>query len=150
MIKADCDIAEPPLNPGNSAFVRQGSAEHNAPFANERRPRPTEDRNREDLQFRPQDAAENQVEDGHRAQGVVAPLRPSAIIRFIINTPLEEPVNLSYDEVEFVRHYVVSEAYCQIIRTHRSAVSKIIKLALRRKQQCIFVNKNRVETIDVN
>ncbi len=63
MIKADCDIAEPPLNPGNSSLARQGSAEHNAPFANERRPRPKEDRNQEDLQFRPQDAAESQVED---------------------------------------------------------------------------------------
>ncbi len=71
MIKADCDIAEPPttLNPGNPAPARQGSAEHNAPFANERRPRPNEDRNREDLQCRPQDAAKNQVEDEHRDQG---------------------------------------------------------------------------------
>jgi hypothetical protein len=96
---------------------------------NERRPRPKEDKNREDLQLRPQDAAENQVDDGHRAQGLVASLRPTAILRDIINTPLEDHVNLYYEGVEFICHYVASEAYSQIIRAHRIAVSKIIKLA---------------------
>ena len=105
MIKADCDIAEPLLNPGNSSLARQGSAEHKAPFANEPKPRPNEDRNREDLLFRPKDAAENQVEDEHRARGVVAPLRPTAILRNIINERLEEPIKLSYEKVKFIRHF---------------------------------------------
>ena len=50
----DCNIAEPltTLNPGNPALACQGSAEDNATFANEQMPRPNEDRNREDLQFR--------------------------------------------------------------------------------------------------
>ncbi len=69
LIKADCDTAEPQttLNPGkfrgNPALVCQGLAQDNAPFANKRRP--NEVRNREDLQFRPHDAAENHVEDEH-------------------------------------------------------------------------------------
>ncbi len=50
-------------------------------------------------------AAENQVEDENRAQGVVAPLRPTAILRNIINERLEEPIKLSYEKVKFIRHF---------------------------------------------
>ena len=153
MIKADCDIADPPTthNPGNSALARQGSAEHKAPFANEPKPRPNKGRNREDFQCIPQDGAENRAEYEHRALSVVAPLRATAFLRNIVNERLEESINLSYEEVEFFRPYVGSVAYMQTIRNHCIAVSKIKALELRRRKKLyIFVNKNRVETTAVN
>ena len=144
----DCDIAEPPttLNPGHPALARRGSVQDNAAIANEPRStsRPNEDRNRGDLHFRPQGAAENQVEDEQRAQGVVAPLRPTAILRYIMNTCLEEPIDLSFEEREYIHHHVASEAYRRIISTHRIALSKTIALALRRKKTDRFFIKNRI------
>ncbi len=73
----------------------------------------------------------------------------TAFLRNIVNERLEESINLSYEEVEFFRNNFGSVAYMQTIRNHCIAVSKIIALELRRKQNYVFLLK-KTETTAVN